>query len=80
MTYLLDTNAISDLMRASPKIETWMAGLDDDDRVVTCPIVRGEVLFGIVKLPGGRRRAELEDTGHQFLASLRCEPDRKSVV
>ena len=25
MTYLLDTNAISDLMRASPRIENWMA-------------------------------------------------------
>lgn len=74
MTYLLDTNAISDLMRAAPGIENWLAGLDEDDRVVTCTIVRGEVLFGIGKLPEGRRRTELEQTGHQFLASLRCEP------
>jgi predicted nucleic acid-binding protein len=70
MTYLLDTNAISDLMRAAPRIENWMAGLEEDDRVVTCTIVRGEVLFGIGKLPEGRRRAELERTGHQFLAAL----------
>ena len=28
MTYLLDTNAISDLMRAAPRIENWMAGLN----------------------------------------------------
>jgi predicted nucleic acid-binding protein len=74
MTYLLDTNAISDLMRAAPRIENWMAGLDEDDRVVTGTIVRGEVLFRIGKLPEGRRRTELEQTGHQFLASLRCEP------
>ncbi len=74
MTYLLDTNAVSDLMRAAPGIETWIAGLDDGDRVVTCTIVRGELLFGIGKLPEGRRRAELEETGHQFLASLLCEP------
>ena len=74
MTYLLDTNAISDLMRAAPRIEHWMAGLDQGDRVVTCTIVRGEVLFGIARLPEGRRRAELEDTGLQFLAALRCEP------
>ena len=51
-----------------------MAALDEDDRLVTCTIVRGEVLFGIGKLPAGRRRTELEQTGHQFLASLRCEP------
>ena len=70
--YLLDT--ISDLMRAAPRIENWMAGLDQGDRVVTCTIVRGEVLFGIARLPEGRRRAELEETGRQFLAVLRCEP------
>jgi predicted nucleic acid-binding protein len=74
MTYLLDTNAISDLMRVVPGIENWMAGLDEDDRVVTCTIVRGEVLFGIIKLPEGRRRTELEQTEHEFLASIRCEP------
>jgi predicted nucleic acid-binding protein len=72
--YLLDTNAISDLMRAEPRIENWMAALDRDDRVVTCPIVRGEILFGIARLPTGRRRAELEGTAHHFLGAIRCEP------
>ena len=74
MTYLLDTNAISDLMRAVPRIENWMAGLDRGDRVVTCTIVRGEILFGIARLPPDRRRTELEETGRQFLAIVRCEP------
>jgi predicted nucleic acid-binding protein len=50
-----------------------MAGLDLEDRVVTCTIVRGEVLFGISRLPEGRWRAELEQTGHQFLAAFHCE-------
>lgn len=74
MTYLLDTNAISDLMRAAPRIENWMAELDRRDRVVTCTIVRGEVLFGIAKLPEGRRRAELQEMSYQFLAAMVCEP------
>ncbi len=74
MTYLLDANAISDLMRAAPRIENWMAGLAHSDRVVTCTIVRGEILFGIARLPPGRRRTELEETGRQFLAAVRCEP------
>jgi predicted nucleic acid-binding protein len=74
VTYLLDTNAISDLMRAAPRIETWMAGLDRGDRVVTCAVVRGEILFGIARLPQGRRRTELEEAGHRFLAVFRCEP------
>ena len=74
VTYLLDTNAISDLMRAAQAIENWMAGLDRGDRVVTCTIARGEILFGIARLPAGRRRTELEETGRQFLAVFRCEP------
>jgi predicted nucleic acid-binding protein len=74
VTYLLDTNAISDMMRAAPQIEKWMAGLDRGDRVVTRAIVRGEILFGVARLPQGRRRTELEEAGRQFLAVYRCEP------
>ena len=74
MTYLVDTNVISDLMRSTTRVENWMAGLDSGDRVVTCTIVRGELLFGIARLPEGRRRVELEETGSQFLAAFPCEP------
>lgn len=74
MTYLLDTNAISDLMRADLRIENWMAGLDREDRIVTCAVVRGEILFGISRLPEGKRRTDLEQTGRQFLAAFHCEP------
>lgn len=74
MIYLLDTNAVSDLMRGSPRIETWMEGLEQSDRVVTCTIVRGEILFGIARLPPGKRRTELEATGRDFLSAIRCEP------
>jgi predicted nucleic acid-binding protein len=71
---LLDTNAVSDLMIAAPRIENWMAGLGPADRIVICPIVRGEVLFGIARLPTGRRRVRLEEASRQRLAVLPCEP------
>ena len=74
MTYLPDTNAISDLMRAAPRIENWLAGLDRSEQIVTCTIVRGEILFGIARVPQGRRRAELEETGRRVLAAIRYEP------
>jgi len=74
MTYLLDTNAISDLMRADLRIEKWMAGLNEDDRVVTCTIVRGEILFGIARLAESRRRADLEEKSRQLFDALPCEP------
>lgn len=78
MTYLLDTNAISDLMRGATRVENWVAGLDSGDRVVTCTIVRGELLFGIARLPKGQRRVELEEMGNQFLGAFHCEavPER----
>src|SRR5260370_8877266 len=61
-------------MRAAPAIENGMAGLDPGDRVVTCAIVRGELLFVIARLPAGKRRTELEKTGHRFLSAFDCEP------
>jgi predicted nucleic acid-binding protein len=61
-------------MRAAPQVENWMAGLGPGDRVVTCTIVRGEILFGIARLPRGRRRTELEETARQFLDAVHCEP------
>ena len=78
MTYLLDTNAISDLMRSQPEIERWMAALDANDRIITCAIVRGEVLFGIARLPQGQRKSELDATAHAFLSAFDCEtvPER----
>src|SRR5262245_31317631 len=61
-------------MRSAPWIESWMKALDQRDRVVTCTIVRGEVLFGLSRLPEGRRRSELENAVHKFLGAFRCEP------
>jgi predicted nucleic acid-binding protein len=74
VTYLLDTNAVSELMRSDPRVEKWLASLNDLDRVITCTIVRGEILFGISRLPAGKRRAELEETSRQFLDAFLCEP------
>ena len=61
------------MMRAASQIGNWIEGLNREDRVVTCPIVRGELLFGIARLPEGRRRAELENLAYRLLAALVCE-------
>jgi predicted nucleic acid-binding protein len=42
--------------------------------VVTCPVVRGEILFGVHRVPAGRRRTELEATAHRFLSTFVCQP------
>ena len=75
MTYLLDTNAISALMRADARMASWLASIGADDRVAICTIVRGEILFGLERLAPGRRRTELEGKVGKLFAVLPCEPN-----
>jgi len=72
--YLLDTNAISDLIRNDQRMADWVSSLRDDDRLVTCTIVRGEIMFGIARLAQGRRRVELEQKAERLFAVVPCEP------
>ena len=74
MIYLLDTNAISALMRADARMATWLSSIGADDLVVICTIARGEILFGLERLAPGRRRTELEGKAGKLFAILPCEP------
>ena len=73
MIYLLDTNAISALMRADFRMASWLSSIGADDRVVICTITRGEILFGLERLAAGRRRSELEAKALSLFAVLPCE-------
>jgi tRNA(fMet)-specific endonuclease VapC len=73
MLYLLDTNVISGLMRRRPEIRTRLSSLGPLHEIVTCPIVRGEILFGIERLPDGRRRQDLAERAMSALAEVPCE-------
>ena len=46
--------------------------LSDDDYAFTCTIVKGEILFGIERLPTGRRRQSLETQVVNLFAALPC--------
>ncbi|MBI4524943.1 MAG: PIN domain-containing protein [Deltaproteobacteria bacterium] len=74
MIFLLDTNAFSDLMRKHSRLEGRMASLPGADRVVICPVVRGEILYGIEQLPQSRRRQNLERQAAPLFAIIPCEP------
>jgi tRNA(fMet)-specific endonuclease VapC len=79
MTYLLDTNAFSDLMREHPAVDARLAGLGEADTVVLCPVVRGEILYGLGRLAPGQRRQELETKAVALFARIPCEPMRESA-
>ena len=74
MMYLLDTSAFSDLMRARPGIEGHLRSLSPADRVVVCPVVRGEIAYGIGRMPDGARKAALLSAATALLARFVCEP------
>jgi len=74
MTFLLDTNAFSDLMRDHPKVDARLASISSMDRVVICSVVRGEIRYGIERLPQGKRRQELDAKAASLFAVIPCEP------
>lgn len=73
MDYLLDTNAVSDFMREHPKLIARAGQKTPADRIILCPIVRGEIMYGIRRLPPGRRREELETKATRLFAAAASE-------
>lgn len=72
MLYLFDTNALSDYMAGHPRLRIRVASLTAADEAVICTIVRGEILFGIQRLPTGSRRAQLEGAANGAFQGFRC--------
>jgi tRNA(fMet)-specific endonuclease VapC len=80
MTYLLDTNAFSDLMREHPALDRRLGGIGEADEIILCTVVRGEILFGLERLETGKRRSELEDKANKLFAVIPCEPVSESAA
>jgi tRNA(fMet)-specific endonuclease VapC len=74
VNFLLDTNAISALMREDPRLASWLSSVQPDNHVLTCTIARGEILFGLEKLSRGKRRSELDVKAQRLFAAVMCEP------
>jgi tRNA(fMet)-specific endonuclease VapC len=80
MMFLLDTNAFSDLMRKHPRFLSRLSTLAPTDRIVICPIVRGEIRYGIEQLSPGRRKQNLEKQAAPLFATITCEPIMASAA
>ena len=73
MDYLLETSTCSFLMAGAPSVTARFDSLSDlNDSLFTCTIVRGEILFGIQKLPEGCRRQVLENQAINLFKELPC--------
>jgi predicted nucleic acid-binding protein len=68
---VLDTNVISELMRPEPasSVAKWAQGLPASDTVTTT-ISQAEILYGVARLPPGRRRDALAYAATQFFDQI----------
>ena len=74
MIYLLDSNAVRDLMDDHPRVAARLAAIMTPDVVGVCSIVRGEVLFGIERLPDGQRKDRLASKAAVLFGTFGEEP------
>jgi tRNA(fMet)-specific endonuclease VapC len=59
-------------MRRHAKVRDRIAALAPADRAVICTITRGEVLYGLARLPHGQRRGTLEAEAMQLFRQFVC--------
>ncbi len=74
MKYLVDANVLSEPTRPSPdlKVVEWLRR--NEREIAVDPVILGEVRFGILLLPKGRRRANLERWFDAGVQQLQCLP------
>lgn len=74
MKYLVDANVLSEPTRPAPDVRAmaWLRAHEPD--LVVDPIVLGELRFGILLLPRGRKRTALERWFDAGAARLHCVP------
>jgi tRNA(fMet)-specific endonuclease VapC len=72
--YLLDTTTFSFLMNQHPRVLARSMSLSPTDQAIICTVVRGEVRYGLEKMPPGHRRQRLEITSTNLFAVIPCEP------
>jgi predicted nucleic acid-binding protein len=61
VSFLLDTNVVSEWVRARPDegVVAWLANVDED-RLFVSAVTLAELRYGIERMPAGRRRVRLE--------------------
>jgi toxin FitB len=65
---ILDTNIISELTRPvpDPGIVSWLDSLPTEDTAITA-ITAAELLYGVRRLPDGRRKTKLSEAVHALI-------------
>jgi toxin FitB len=74
MTYLVDANVLSEATRPDPdpRVLQWLARHERE--IAVDPVILGEILFGILQLPPGKRRSRLEQWFEAGVEAIHCLP------
>jgi predicted nucleic acid-binding protein len=74
VTYLVDANILSEPTKPSPdpKVVEWLR--NNEAEIAVDPVILGELRFGILLLPKGKRRARLERWFAAGVNRLQCVP------
>ena len=72
--YLVDANVLSEATKPDPdeRVVEWLRS--NEPEIAVDPIILGEVRFGILLLPHGRRRSGLERWFEEGVRRLQCVP------
>jgi len=74
MTYLVDANVLSEPTKPAPigKVIDWLTA--NERNLVVDPVILGELHVGILVLPCGRKRTQLEQWFEQVAQTINCLP------
>ncbi len=67
-------------MKDAPAVKERLKSLSESDYLFTCPIVKGEILFGIVRLPAGKKQRDLLQKANELFAQIPCDPIPENVA
>jgi predicted nucleic acid-binding protein len=72
VTFLVDANVLSEATRPEPdpRVLSWLARHERE--IAVDPIILGEIRFGILLLPTGKRRARLERWFEEGVERIHC--------
>jgi len=74
MTYLVDANVLSEPTKPAPssKVIEWLSA--NEGNLVVDSIILGELSIGILALPRGRKRRQLEQWFEALVLTIDCLP------
>lgn len=74
MKYLVDANVLSEATKPNPSTEVvrWLKA--EEHLIALDPIILGEIRFGILLLPAGKRRGKLEKWFDEGVGRIVCLP------